>query len=129
MVQIQVSRVISNRKPPRWRNVHTFAFEDVWKLVLDDPFEWHMGANGWRAKLLRNDCDVSNDHQILKSFGTGKRFHLPVRYVPWCGSNPVLVLHPWGSAIHFYDVHNRKARPRELANFPLEIQNWIGTSP
>jgi hypothetical protein len=67
MVQIHVNRVIPDPKPPEQRDVLTFEFEDVWKLVLDDPFEWHMGAVGWQAKLLRNDYDVSAAHQILES--------------------------------------------------------------
>jgi hypothetical protein len=54
--------------------------------------------------------------------GTGTGFHLPTKYALWCRSNPVLVLHPWDSAIHFYDVHNRKSKRRKLGNFPLQIQ-------
>jgi hypothetical protein len=79
-----------------------------------------MGAYAWQAKLLRNDHDVSAAHQILKSPGTA--FRLPMRYVPWCRSNSVLVLDCWISTIHLYDVDNRKTIRRKLGYYPLQIQ-------
>lgn len=121
MVEIQVSRVIPDPKPPEWRDERTFERGDgVWTLVLHDPDEFHMGAYGWQAKLLRNHSDVSAAHQILKS--SGNAFYLPMSYAPWCRSNPVVVLSQWDSVIHLYDVDNRKSIRRELGHFPLQIQ-------
>jgi hypothetical protein len=121
MVQIQASRVIPNPEPLEWRDEHRFERGDgVWTLALHDPDEYRMGAYAWQAKLLHNEQDVSGDHQILKSFG--RAFRLPMRYAPWCRSNPVLVLSFWSSTIHFYDVDSRKSAQRELGHYPLQIQ-------
>jgi hypothetical protein len=120
MVQIHVTRVITDPKPGEWQDEHKFESGDgVWTLVFHDPFEWHMGAVGWQAKLLRNDHDVSATHQILKLLGGG--FHLPSNYAPWFRSNPVLALHSWDSALHLYDVNNRKSVRRELGYFPMQM--------
>jgi hypothetical protein len=121
MVQIQVSRVIPDPEPAEWRGEDTFERGDgVWTLVLHDPNEFRMGAYAWKAKLLCNDCDVSADHQILKSLGMA--FRLPMRYAPWCRSRPVLALACWDSALHLYDVDSRKSIRRDLGHYPIEIQ-------
>jgi hypothetical protein len=121
MVQIQVSRVVPSPAPLEWRGEHTFERGDgIWTLVFFDPDEFHMGAYAWKAKLLRNDDDVSAAHQILKSLGMA--FQLPMRYAPWCRSDSVLVLSQWDSTIHLYDVESRRSLNRKLGHYPLQIQ-------
>ena len=136
MVQIVVNRIIPDPEPLECREEWTFDFGDGnWRLRFDSPFEWRMGTEGWEAKLFCTSKDVSTDHHILKSLNTGKGFHLPRKYTPWCCSKPILVLHPWGTTIHpyvrpyawdttvhLYDVDNRRATKRSLAGFPSEIQ-------
>jgi hypothetical protein len=124
MVHIAVNRVIPDPEPAEWQELQTFEFGDGnWKLRFSDPFEWHMGADGWKAKLFHSNKDVSMEHPILKkSWKAGHGFNLPRKYSPWCRSKPLLALHPWDSAIHLYDVSNRKTVNRALTDFPLEIQ-------
>jgi hypothetical protein len=81
-----------------------------------------MGADGWQAKLFYNGRDVSVKHEVLKASRTGKGFHLPAKYSPWCYTEPVLALHPWDSTLHLYHADSRRSAQRKLVNFPREIQ-------
>jgi len=123
MIEIALNRIISEPEPREWRDEQTFDSGDgIWKLQFNNPFEWHMGADGWHAKLFYNGKGVSVDNKFLKALGTGKGFHLPAKYSPWCHTEPVLALHPWDSTLHLYHADSHRSAQRKLVNFPLEIQ-------
>jgi hypothetical protein len=74
------------------------------RLEFCDPFEFHMGANAWRLRLLDRDVDVSHEHGFLG----GDDWRHPDQYQPWRVESPQLVLVSWKPAAFLYDLERQK---------------------
>lgn len=122
MVQLALTHLIEHPRQREWASERTFdSVSGPWTAYFHDPFEWHMGADGWNLSILSEGTDVTTDHPEIGALVTGKGFHLPRKYQPWCAQRPILALHAWDDVIHFYDVAHHRHEVRH-SQFPLEIQ-------
>jgi hypothetical protein len=122
MIQLAVRRVIEQPLHPEWTNERSFASPaSSWVAYFHDPFEWHMGAEGWKLSLLLGGRDETSRHRYLRAIASGKGYYMPHKYHPWCDSRPVLALNGWDSVLHVYDVTEHRGTQRSI-QFPMEIQ-------
>ena len=95
--------------------VHKFSSPvGPWAAWFHDPFEWHMGAEGWQLSLLANGKTVTGKHRHIGALWTEKGFYLPPQYQPWCSTRPIIALHAWDNVVHLYDVAERHCNERSV---------------
>lgn len=99
-------------------------------LVLHDPIEWHMGADGWRASLLSSGRDLSHEHPVLRRFGEGRGLRAPSDLQPWAPDGRTLALLTWEETdpVCLYDTEGRRVtRLTTGSAFPYSAQ-WAPDS-
>ena len=78
-----------------------------WKLVFHSPREWHMGADGWQAKLFHRSREVTAQHDFFKIAG-GKGFRWDRDFYPWSFDSKSLVLVTWDKTpVHLYEIASK----------------------
>jgi hypothetical protein len=92
-----------------------------WAARFHDPFEFHMGAEGWSISLLHNGRDTTAQHPYIAKVRTGRGYYLPHRYHPWCSDRPLFALNAWDGLLRIYDVEALRGWEGAVA-FPTEIQ-------
>ena len=100
--------------------------DDLWLAVFHDPYEWHMGANGWRLSVLSSKNQFSISNADLERLSKGKGFTCPLDYVPWSTDSKILALCSWDSGLVFFDALSNICQVQKL--FPQIIQ-WSSTFP
>lgn len=87
-----------------------------WSVVYHTPREFHMGAEGWRVKLLHRGLDVRWQHRKLSRLAGGQGFRCEEDLRPWSHDSKALVFLTWDEEpVHIYDVAAKLPRqvPRE----------------
>ena len=126
MIDIGATRIIDD--PPRfeWSDQRPFMSADAeWTALFADPFEWHMGATGWKLRLLHRSRNVSLWHPWPWFVKTARGYDLPLQYVPWSSSGHVLALLPWKDPrppLCLYRPDTRRGTRHQLASFPFGVQ-------
>jgi len=119
---------VSGSAPPinnvNWDKREFASPDDLWLAVFHDPYEWHMGANGWRLSVLssKNQSPISNAD--LEKLSKGKGFACPLDYAPWSADSKILALCSWESGLVFFDPLSNICQEQKL--FPQIIQ-WSST--
>src|SRR5262245_2077006 len=104
MIQLAVRRVIEHPLCPEWTNERSFASPaSSWVAYFHDPFEWHMGADGWKLSLFENGKDVTKRHRYIEATQQDKGYHLPGKYDPWCRNRPIIAVNAWDGVLRIYD--------------------------
>lgn len=122
MVRLTVGRLIEQPTRAEWQTDRPFSSEgSPWVARFYDPFEWHMGAEGWSVALLRDGDDATARHPYIAKTRTGKGYYLPHKYHPWCSGRAFIALYAWDDLLRIYDVEKLQSVERRVP-FPMEIQ-------
>lgn len=94
--------------------------------VFHTPFEWHMGAWGWKIDLLDRGRSVLDMHPALSGLVTAKGLYVPdgQGYQPWAHDGERLVVLSWQGPTVTYSVTARTAQKWEL---PGSLDDVIGS--
>lgn len=115
---------VSESTPPinnvNWEKREFASPDDLWLAVFHDPYEWHMGANGWRLSVLSSENELSISNSDLEKLSKGKGFICPLNYVPWSADSKTLALCSWDSGLVFFDPSSNVCHVQNL--FPQIIQ-------
>ena len=115
---------VSESTPPinnvNWEKREFSSPDDLWFAVFHDPYEWHMGANGWRVSVLSSENELSISNSDLEKLSKGKGFICPLNYVPWSADSKTLALCSWDSGLVFFDPSSNVCHVQNL--FPQIIQ-------
>lgn len=89
-----------------WKRRVYSSPEGDWTLLLHGSFEWHMGATGWKAKILHAGRDVSRRHKAVLAKAGKKGFQSFTDYQPWAFGHPRLALATWdpSNPVHILDA-------------------------
>ena len=81
-----------------------------WTLVLRDPREFHMGADGWKAELWCGARNVSRSHSVALELANSTGFRACDDLRPWAPDDRTLALMTWTvtKPIVLYDVERRQ---------------------
>lgn len=96
-----------------WSDTRVFLGPNRMQAVFHDPFEFRMGAYGWKLKLLREARDVTPFKLKAKARGFG----CPWPYQPWSNSGERLLLATWKREAFFYDLASKKLSPLSVKGF------------
>ena len=97
MVVVKEIFPVARPEPPAasgQREVGFVSRDGVWRLVLYDPVEFHIGADGWRVRLEEHGVDVTDQHDLLGDLRRRRLGRYVPAYQPWnaCGG---LALAQW----------------------------------
>ena len=92
-----------------WRRRSYQSPSTRWTLVLRDPREWHMGADGWKAELWWGARNVSRSHKVALELANDTGFRACDDLRPWAADDRTLALMTWTvrTPIALYDVERR----------------------
>lgn len=92
-----------------WRRRSYRSPSARWTLLLRDPREWHMGADGWRAELWSGARNVSRSHRAVLELANDTGFRACDDLRPWAADDRTLALMTWTvtKPIVLYDVERR----------------------
>lgn len=115
---------VSASAPPinniSWEKREFASPDQSWLAVFHDPFEWHMGADGWRLSVLSSENKISISNSDLERLSKGKGFTCPLDYAPWSADSKFLALCSWDSGLVFFDPSSNVCHTQKL--FPQIIQ-------
>lgn len=104
------------------RDKREFTSPDgLWHAVFHEPYEWRMGANGWRLSVLSSKNKLAISNSDLERLSKDKGFICLLNYVPWSVDSKTLALCSWDSGLVFFDPSSNACRAQKL--FP-EIIQW-----
>lgn len=119
---------VSESTPPvnnvNWDKREFASPDELWLAVFHDPYEWHMGANGWRLSVLSSNNQLPISNANLERLSKGKGFTCPLDYAPWSADSKILALCSWDSGLIFFDPLSNVYQAQKL--FPQIIQ-WSST--
>jgi len=107
-----------------WEKREFASPDGLWLAVFHDPYEWHMGANGWRLSVLMSKNKLSISNSDLEKLSKGKGFICPLNYVPWSANSRTLALCSWDSGLVYFSPSSNVCQVQNL--FPQIIQ-WSST--
>lgn len=78
--------------------------------------EFRLGAVGWKARLIRSEKDITEEHAELVRILDESKYGLMLNtYQPWSYDGRLLFLANWEGKTYFYNVHNGQSRPLEIS--------------
>lgn len=78
--------------------------------------EFRVGAVGWKARLIRSEQDITEEHpELLRIFEESKFGLMIDTYQPWSYDGRLLFLSNWEGKTYFYNVHNGQSRPLDIS--------------
>lgn len=107
-----------------WKKREFASPDGLWLAVFHDPYEWHMGANGWLLSVLSTKNELSIANSDIEKFSKGKGFISPLNYVPWSANSRTLALCSWDSGLVYFSPSSKVCQVQNL--FP-EIIQWSST--
>lgn len=119
---------VSASTPPinniSWEKREFASPDHSWLAVFHDPFEWHMGADGWRLSVASSKSNLSISNPDLEKLSKSKGFICPLDYVPWSADSKTLALCAWDGGLVFFDPLSNVCQAK---NFFPQIIQWSPT--
>src|SRR5687767_8960184 len=78
-----------------WERREYRSPDQRWSVIYHAPREWHMGADGWRVKLLHEGRNVGGKHGTLLGLAGARGFRCEDDLQPWSHDSKALVFLTW----------------------------------
>jgi hypothetical protein len=101
-----------------WKEEQVYRSPDGTRdAVFHDPFEFHMGADAWKLKIINTISGNTETHRKLESFQYGNSLLHPRSYAPWSGST--LLIANWSPGCCLYDVRKQDLIKISSSGYPV----------
>lgn len=111
---------------PDWRDYP--SPDGAWVAAFHDPYELHMGLNGWQLSLLWAADGSDQTPPAIGEISERNEWLCPQVYQPWRSDSQMLALLYWHYALWLYDLPTAEFIPCDLERSPLVAQ-WSPSLP
>lgn len=118
----EVRETINPRPEVSWERREFSSPDQLWVAAFHSPYEWHMGAVGWKFSLVSVSDGTAICHTALQRLSEGSGLRCSLDYVPWRADSMMLALLPWKEGLVLFDVRSMSKRHPELDGSPYGAQ-------